>query len=377
VCCLEQDFPIVFHTPIIAREVLLCGACLVGSTEVIRKLPDYARVPDGYGCVAIEDVQDIEALSARLAAIARDPEPIASVTARGRAFARKAQADARDPDRLERLLKSAARGRLPSKRGRSAAGATTEAENPRFPITQLAARALEERSGIRGTSAAPAPPSGSIDLPKARDVLAAAERGIKSGDLSLRPVASAIRLEIAVAEAESAAGAGHGIDDIDPLFRLRTKRWAMANGDLAELVPVPDPQLRILTIDVSELVDSQTEPAQPAARRPRPRRVVAFAQMNGERREPLFISDATARILELSDGKRTAREIAAEIASESQYGDGGGLQQIEELFVSGLLRLHDGRIDRVESARPDTFTFAGGAAIPVRSQSGQSSMGVG
>ncbi|HEY6995510.1 MAG TPA: glycosyltransferase, partial [Xanthobacteraceae bacterium] len=27
VCCLEQNFPIVFHSPIIPREVLLCGAC--------------------------------------------------------------------------------------------------------------------------------------------------------------------------------------------------------------------------------------------------------------------------------------------------------------------------------------------------------------
>ena len=61
VCCLEQDFPIVFHTPIIPREVLLCGTCLVGSTEVIRKLPGYERLPHGYGCVAIEDVNDVDA----------------------------------------------------------------------------------------------------------------------------------------------------------------------------------------------------------------------------------------------------------------------------------------------------------------------------
>jgi glycosyltransferase involved in cell wall biosynthesis len=364
VCCLEQDFPIAFHTPIIAREVLLCGACLVGSTEVIRKLPDYARMPDGYGCVAIEDVQDTEALSARLAAIARDPEPIASVTARGRAFARKAQADARDPDRLERLLKSAARGRLPSKRGRAAAGATTEAENPRFPITQLAARALEERSEIRSASEAQALPNGPIDLPQACDVLAAAEKGVRSGDLSLRSVASAIRLEIAIAQAESAAGAGNSTEDIDPLFRLRTRRWAMTAGDLAELVPVRDPQLRMLTFDVSELVDGQTEAKRSAARRPRPRRVAAFAQVNGERREPLFISDATARILELSDGTRTALEIAAEIGSGSQQAEGGGLQQIEELFVSGLLRLHDGPVDGAEAARSETIAFADGSAIP-------------
>jgi hypothetical protein len=71
VCCLEQDFPIVFHTPVIAREVLTCGRCLVASTEVIRKLPDHVRLPDGYGCVAIPDVQGIGALAARLAAMVR------------------------------------------------------------------------------------------------------------------------------------------------------------------------------------------------------------------------------------------------------------------------------------------------------------------
>jgi glycosyltransferase involved in cell wall biosynthesis len=72
VCCLEQDFPIGFHAPIIPREVLLSGTCLVASTEMIRKLPARGRLPDGYGCVAIADVNDIDALAARLAAIVRD-----------------------------------------------------------------------------------------------------------------------------------------------------------------------------------------------------------------------------------------------------------------------------------------------------------------
>ncbi len=364
VCCLEQDFPIVFHTPVIAREVLMCGACLVGSTEVIRKLPDHARVPDGYGCVAIEDVQDIEALSGKLAAIASDPEPIAAVTVRGRAFARKAQAEARDPDRLERLLKAATRRRVSAKRGRSAADTTTEAEDPRFPITQLAARVLEERSGAQGTGETHSPPSGPIDLPRAREVLAAAERGIKSGDSSLRSVASAIRLEIAIAEAEDVDGARNPTKEIDPLFRLRMRRWAMADGDLAKLTPVRDPQIRMLTIDVSELVDGQTTAARRGGR-PHARRVIAFAQENGQRREPLFVSDAAARILELSDGTRTASEIAAEIGSGNQRSDGGGLQQIEELFVSSLLRLLDRRIDRTEAVRPALTACADGAAIPV------------
>jgi glycosyltransferase involved in cell wall biosynthesis len=354
VCCLEQDFPIVFHTPVIAREVLMCGACLVGSTEVIRKVRDYSQVPDGYGCVAIEDVQDTETLGAKLAAIARDPEPIASVAARGRAFARKLQADARDPDRLERLLKSAVRARASSKRGRPAAGATTETEDPRFPITQLAARALEERHKDQGARNAQAPPGGPIDLLQARNVLAAAERGIEDGESSLRPVASAIRLEIAIAEAESAASAGSPTDGLDPLFRLRTRRWAMADGDLARLVPIRDPQLRMMTFDISALVDGQAEPECRTAPAPRPRHVVAFAQLNGERREPLFINDETARILELSDGTRTALEIATEIGSGSRRaGSGQGLRQIEDAFVSGLLQLHERRIDHIGATQAD------------------------
>jgi glycosyltransferase involved in cell wall biosynthesis len=353
-CCLEQDFPIAFHAPVIAREVLMCGSCLVGSTEVIRKLPDHERVPDGYGCVAIEDVQDVEALSARLAAIASDPEPIASVAARGRAFARAAHADASAPDRLERLLKAAMRRRVPSKRVRTAAGATTEDEDPRFPVTQLAASALEERRESQGASPAQSRPGRPIDLPQAREVLAAAEKGAHGGDASLRRVAAAIRLEIAIAEAESAAGADGPMEGLDPLFRLRTKRWAMVEGDLAALVPIRDKQLRMMTFDVSELVDAQTEPACPAARAPGSRHVVAFAQANGKRRDPLFISDETARILNLSDGTRTALEIATEIVPDNQdEGVRRALRQIEELFVSGLLWLQEGRIDRIEASRPD------------------------
>jgi glycosyltransferase involved in cell wall biosynthesis len=362
VCCLEQDFPIVFHTPVIAREVLMCGACLVGSTEVIRKLPDYARVPDGYGCVAIEDVQDIEALSGKLAAIARDPEPIAAVCARGRAFACKAQADARDPDRLERLLKAATRRRVSTKRGCSAADATTEVEDPRFPITQLAARVLKERSESGGPGEAQAAPSAPIDLPRARAVLAAAERGLTNGDSSLRSVASAIRLEIAITEVETATGAGNPAEDIDQLFRLRIRRWALADGDLAELVPVRDPQIRMLTTDVSELVDGQTAPAR-TIRRSRPRHVVAFAQENGQRREPLFINDVTAQILELSDGTRTASEIASRIEAGNRLVDGAGLRQIEELFVTGLLRLQDRRIDHIEPSCPMSNQAAADMAI--------------
>src|SRR5262245_14097416 len=108
VCCLEQDFPIGIHSPIIPREVLMSGTCLVGSTEVIRKLPSYDRLPHGYGCIAIENVDDIDVLSERLGMIADNPETAAAIGRRGRKFASEWQQNMQFPRALERILSAAA-----------------------------------------------------------------------------------------------------------------------------------------------------------------------------------------------------------------------------------------------------------------------------
>jgi glycosyltransferase involved in cell wall biosynthesis len=345
VCCLEQDFPIVFHAPVVAREVLTCGSCLVGSTEVIRKLPDYERLPDGYGCVAIEDVQDVAALGARLAAIVRDPEPMATMAVRGRTFARALQPDAAARGRLERLLGTAARRRIPRRR---MVVVDDKSENARFPITQLAAEALEAPPDL--TDASSESQNQAIDLSGARAVLRAAESALAAGDTGQRAIATAIRLEIAIAEAEETACP---VPAPDPLFRLRSHRWALAGADLAALVPARDPRLRLLTVDIAGLVDDRGEPDEGAFQMPGLRRIAAFAPVDGVRRAPLFIGDGTARILELSDGSRTAREVATQIAGHRRAGVRRALRDIEELFVAGLLSLQDRHIDHGMTSRGD------------------------
>jgi hypothetical protein len=287
-------------------------------------------------------------LSARLAAVASDPEPVATVAARGRAFVRKVHDDTRDPDRLERLLKSVLQGRKPGKAGKGASAPVTVPEDPRFPMTQLAAQILRGQRKSRASSANP------IDLPQARQVLAAVERTVKKGNNSLSSAASAVRLEIAIAEAEE-SDAPH--KPLDPLFRLRTKRWALGKGDLAGLMPIRDPRARMMTFDASDL-EAQPRAQRRTPQRPRPCHVVAFATANGERREPLFVSDQIARILALSDGTRTALEIDKEVGAGNGHANrGNGLEQIEELFLSGLLTLQDGQIgtDRINAPPPRQF----------------------
>ena len=144
VCCLEQGFPITFHAPMIPREVLLSGTCLVASAELIRKLPAYEQLPHGHGCLAVRNVFDSEALSGLLAAVARDPRTAAAIGLRGRRFALERQRDMPFPALLETTLEAAAERRsIPHSAQGRAFGAEANRREPeeRFPLTRLAAMA--------------------------------------------------------------------------------------------------------------------------------------------------------------------------------------------------------------------------------------------
>jgi glycosyltransferase involved in cell wall biosynthesis len=344
VCCLEQGFPIAHHTPIVPLEVLLCGKCLVGSTEVIRKLPDYGRLPHGYGCVAIDDVNDIDVLGERLAAIVKDPAPAAAVGARGYGFARELQKENAFPEALERILEVAAARQRMSPAGEAVAqqGDASERDHP-FPFTRLAAAAMVEtawevRPGADGSA---------LDLRCARDVLAAVEDGGLEGHPDSASLTSAVRVEVAIAAAQGELARADDDDGADPLFTLQTKRWALDAGDFSRLVPVRDQRLRVLAFDddISAFRGARKAEELPPAPARRPSYLVVFAGENGAR-DPLLVDRATARILELSDGTRTASEIQAQLKCEDALlAVEDELEWIETLFLDGLVRLRHPEVE--------------------------------
>jgi glycosyltransferase involved in cell wall biosynthesis len=343
VCCLEQGFPIAFHTPLIPREVLLCGTCLVGATEVIRKLPAHERLPHGYGCIAIEDVNDTDALSEALAAIVRNPRAAMAIGARGRAFALELQRDIPFPQTLERTLEAAAaRQKIPHVGGHLTFGPATRVAESRFPLTQLVAAAIDQSFGNQDANNASVPAGPAIDLACAERVLEAVERGIADGRPALGPLAAAVRIELAVAAAEDD---GEQSDiPADPLFRLRSQQWPTSADGLAGLAPVRDPRLRILEFDhdVADFLGARTAADLPAVTRPGPSYIVAFGGPSGGRREPLLVDRLTAHILMLSDGKRSAAALARELGRQSDASvEADNLEWIEHLFVCGLIGLRD------------------------------------
>jgi glycosyltransferase involved in cell wall biosynthesis len=339
VCCLEQDFAIHFHRPIIPLEVLLCGACLVGSTEVIRKLPNPEHLVHGYNCVAIEDVNDVAKLSERLAAIVTDPGPIPFIGIRGRKFAREAQENIDFPQRLESVLTKAAR-REPQTPTMSGIAAGRRTESGRFPFTQMAAEALAGVDGQWVAGTAGATSIDQIDLEGAQNLLAEINRAVGDGKIAQLSLAQAVEAEIAIAAAEKDdLGARDGAG-CDPLFRLHSRRLAVRNLDFGTLAPVRDPRLRVLRFDydVSKFRGATTIADLPLAVGSHPSYVVVFRKEVN--RNPLIVDAMTAWFLELVDGRRTVDEIVRQLDREASTSTSASWEQwIENLFRWGLIGL--------------------------------------
>jgi glycosyltransferase involved in cell wall biosynthesis len=345
VCCLEQDFPIGFHSPVVAREVLLCGACLVGSSEIIRKIPQWERLPHGYGCVAIEDIDNVAVLADRLSAIGRDPHRAAAVGARGYAFAQSLEQGIDFPAPLVRILARAA------DRAGSARSITPEPDpqhpasgNGRFPIARMAIAALGRAPSERAHDRR----NGAAGLKDARRVLARIERAVADGRQELRALARGVEVEVAIATAERDADRANGAPPRDPLFRLAATPWAIEDCELPAMVPIRDPQLRVVRFDfeAAGFREVQTAADLPVDVAPGPSHIVVFAQRNGARREPVLVDSFTARVLARCDGSRTAGEIIQDLRGHPRQ----DLHWIEQLFVQGLIDLQSKTVPAQHSA---------------------------
>jgi glycosyltransferase involved in cell wall biosynthesis len=102
-CCLEQDFPIRAHTPVIALEVMATGTPALLSNEIAAKQPEGQRLAHGYNCWIVRDSNDHEEIAE---CIARSlAEPIRDeVGRRGRLFAEHVQSECQFPQAFEAAI---------------------------------------------------------------------------------------------------------------------------------------------------------------------------------------------------------------------------------------------------------------------------------
>jgi glycosyltransferase involved in cell wall biosynthesis len=326
VCCLEQDFPIGFHSPIVPLEVLHCGSCLVASTEMIYKLPQWKRLPHGYGCVAVKDVHDVSELSDKLAAIVRQPKLAGCVGVRGRSFALACQESMEFPDRIEQILETAAQGRMAGLASHAASlNGSDGAEVALFPLTQIVAAHVGVKVRRNAMSG----------LKYARRVLAALENASATDKAVPSSFVIAVAAEIEIATALVEMEQQSSADELpDPLFRVQTNSWALDNRSLGNLIPLRDARMRILRFehDLSVLQSVRTIEEFPRTVAPGPSYMVLAGG------ESLLVDHFTARFLELCDGLRTVDQLTAEMQEEfGRAAEANHISWIENLLVIGLI----------------------------------------
>ena len=88
ICFLERNFPILFHGPLIPREVLSSGACLVCSGEIAKKPIYGGNLVDNRNAAIVADPKDRPALAGRLRSLISDPDRTQALARQGQKLAR-------------------------------------------------------------------------------------------------------------------------------------------------------------------------------------------------------------------------------------------------------------------------------------------------
>jgi hypothetical protein len=73
VCFLERDFRVAIHGPVIAREVLGSGTCLIVSKEIANKQVNREQLESGVHLVVVTDPRDTDELTDALRRVVDDP----------------------------------------------------------------------------------------------------------------------------------------------------------------------------------------------------------------------------------------------------------------------------------------------------------------
>lgn len=82
-CFLERDFPVAIHGPIIPREILACGTCLVLSGEIASKQRYREKLAHGENVLIVNDPRDHAELTDALRSVLVSPGRAASIGEQG------------------------------------------------------------------------------------------------------------------------------------------------------------------------------------------------------------------------------------------------------------------------------------------------------
>jgi glycosyltransferase involved in cell wall biosynthesis len=104
VCFLERDFPVAIHGPIVPREVLACGTCLVLSEEIASKQRYRDRLIPGENVLIVKDPKDHTELANTVRLVLADPERARAIGVQGTLLSRSIEGEDTYVPGWEKLL---------------------------------------------------------------------------------------------------------------------------------------------------------------------------------------------------------------------------------------------------------------------------------
>lgn len=308
VCFLERDFPVAIHGPMVPREVLACGTCLVLSAEIAAKQISPQLFDSGKNVVLVTDPKDHDDLAAALRPLVADPAAAAEIGQQGRALSQRLEPKSSFASEWERIL-----ARAP---GTIEAPAAADLVAPEF----LAA-VEQERPELAAEL---------VGQPAAHDPFAVAlswcdrVTALAGGTLGAAASYQRLRLEAASDGGEAPATVADG-----------TPRGGQ--------IPVRLAGVRIETfdLDVARMFGHPDGSEDPV-------RVVFSRAPNLVPRE-LLVNEATMQLLDACDGRRTTDEVIQAVAQSFGVDETAA----EPLVVTALSRLEDA----------DVIGFGGGPSL--------------
>ncbi len=306
VAFLERDFPVVIHGPVVPREILAAGRCLILSGEISEKNAARLDLRHGENVILVPDPKDRVDLAEKLESVLADPARAEEIGRAGRALSLEAEHFETFGEDWETALSSVLGPQ--AQPSATAPRATLEALIPEL-LDYAEASAPDLVAAFLSTARAIQP----YDLAHAFcDQLRA--RLLPSCDAALRA-----RLESVLDWTEASLELGHERpSEAEPVFPAADalQGAALAQADLSALAPVRGSFVRLLSLahDVSPLRGQLSwqdgEDDHIAALEEKPAVLLLARTANLAVREYL-VNASVAQLLNLCDGTRTVAQIVA------------------------------------------------------------------
>ncbi len=316
VCCLEQDFPIKAHAPVIALEVMATGTPTLLSREIAAKQPEYSRLAHGYNCWIARDTNDHFELAECLVRALAEPSR-SELGPRGRLFAVHVQSQCRFPQAIE----SAIRRAIDTHAGAGASAVAAVKSEGLAGLLSVIRHELEGEAAARAIELTAAPDD-SVEWYRAAGsaLVAAGSRASGAEDLA----------RLAVQLLSACREVPHDRDS--SLYRLHPDCPPWGDEAILACRPslVPQAQAELYAQDPLAALTGDPDTT---AGGPKLLVVLPFERMQAIK---LFSLDARAAAFVACDGRRSIADIAAQFDFTSSQ---AAVAQAEELFALGILAL--------------------------------------